>query len=151
MRPELLDHMFEKEDWKSTFRGCKLTATTIDGQTVIRVDGKNAENVKSITLGPKKLPVEMAMEIPEQRQEAKLEVTYVQVDQKFLPCQYHMILEVAGMGEIQVGFAQTYKKAQTYHVWDTLTSTIGMGAQVLASCRLSFSEYKFDDEVRAKK
>ena len=35
-------------------------------------------------------------------------------------------------------------------MWDTLTSTVGIGAQVIASCCLSFSDYKFDDDVGVK-
>ena len=55
------------------------------------------------------------------------------------------------MGAVQVILSRQYSKVVKYHVWDTVTSSTLDGGKQVAAFKLTFADYKFDDEVKIDK
>lgn len=149
---DVLDGNFESDSMLKTMKGLKLTATPGENGTAVKAEGKSEAGYSSFQFDKDGLLTTMVMENnepPMGPMTITLTFRYTKVGEKYLMSGWDVKVPVPGMGEYTGTATITWQKVGDYHVYAKAEVKGTMGGQPAGSKSLTWSDWKFNDDVTA--
>jgi hypothetical protein len=146
---ESFDEEFRLDSFKKSLGTAKCTAKATEEGSVITVEGKTKAGYKSLTFDKHGVLTQIAMEVEGQMgpQKISFKLSYTKVDGKYLRSGQEGEVETA-MGRMAMSGKLTYAKVGDYQVKQKLATEISMGGTPMGAHSMTFSDWKFNDDVK---